>query len=130
MTFFTIVPKGIVLLLSKPLVFSPENTDCMSVAQWVVGASLVFSSFVLVMSSEAADMMQQAGDDELSVVSSPEGSGNHINTVDTKNWQGGATTELISEGEVTENAASQAYSRVFKPPVEEELEAVLGCSQL
>ena len=97
----------------------------------MVGASLVFSSFVLVMSSEAADVMQQAGDDELSDVSSPKGSGTQMHTDDKKNGRGGAnTSELVSEGEVTEYPASHAYSMLFMPPVEPELEAVLGCSQL
>jgi len=99
--------------------------------QWVVGASLVFSSFVLVMSSEAADVTQQAGGDGSSDVSSPEENGTQMHTDDKRNGQGGAnTSELVSEGEVTEYAASQAYSMLFKPPVEPELEAVLGCSQL
>jgi hypothetical protein len=96
----------------------------------VVGASLVFSSFVLVMSSEAADIMQQA-DDDFSDVTSLEGSRAQEGSDEKRNGQEGASKpEFVSEGEVTESAASQAYPRVLKAPVEEELEAVLGCSQL
>jgi hypothetical protein len=118
-------------LLRVVKIVSLLNTESIVTAQWVVGASLVFSSFVLVMSSEAADRNQQSGDEMSDVSSDAENEGQEDTDDQQKNVNGNTnTSEWVSEGEATGNEASLAFSMIFKAPVEVELDPVLGCSQL